>query len=79
MTFTRDQINSIDVGTKIAHGLGDGRFASPTEVTEIVCKREDIKGKLFVMGHRKFSNNSTISFSIKEGSEVDARIYRIEE
>lgn len=78
MTFTREQIESINVGTKIAHGFGDGKFGQATEVVEIVARREDITGKLFVMGYRAFGENSTISFSIKEGTELDKKLYRIE-
>lgn len=79
MTFTRQQIETINVGTKIAFGLGDGRFGQFSPVVEITCRREDINGKLFVHGYREFGHNARMSFSIKEGSDTDARLYRIEE
>lgn len=77
MTFTRQQIESIEIGsTKVAHGI-DGRFGEATTVVEIYAKKEDIKGKLFVCGYRQYGEGARMSFSIKEGDEVDARHYRI--
>jgi hypothetical protein len=80
MAFTRAEVDSIVVGkTKLQWGLGYGRFGEPKEVTRIFAKRDDIHGKLFVCGYHKHSEDtgSEMSFSIKEGSEADARLYRI--
>ena len=69
MTYTREQIDGITVGkTKIAAGC-DGRFGEPTVVVSIHAKQEDIHGKLFVCGYRRFGDNACISFSVKEGEE----------
>lgn len=72
-SFTRAEIESIKVGTKLrAHGR-------VKEVVKITCIQEDIHGKLFVHGYHQFSDNSTISFSIKEGSDLDYSLYRLAE
>ena len=76
MPFTREQIEAIDVGTEIAWGMG-GRFGAMTKVVEIFAKREDVQGKLFVCGYREFGEGARISFSIKEGSETDAKHYLV--
>jgi hypothetical protein len=77
-TFTRTQIEAIDVGSMLAWGLGDGFFGKPQPVVEITCRREDIHGERFVNGYRAFGPGSRISFSIKEGNGADARLYRME-
>ena len=78
MVFTREEIEAIEVGkTKIAAGLGAGTFGAPTLVTSIHAKAEDVAGKLFVCGYRQFGEGASISFSIKEGDQLDGRIYRI--
>lgn len=76
-TFTREQIDTIEIGnTKIAHGI-NGRFSEATTVVDIFAKCEDIHGKLFVCGYRQYGEGARISFSIKEGDEIDALYYRI--
>jgi hypothetical protein len=74
--FTRDQVDSIQIGSMIAQGW-DGRFGKPTKVVEIFAKREDVHGKLFVCGYREYGPNAKISFSIKEGDKTDAKIYKL--
>lgn len=77
MTFTREQIDAIQVGkTQIAWGI-DGRFGEYREVISVHAKQDDIHGKLFVCGYCEHGDNGAISFSIKEGDALDARIYRI--
>lgn len=76
MPFTRQQIEAIEVGTKIAFGI-DGNFGPATKVVEILAKREDIHGKLFVCGYRDHGDHARISFSIKEDDATDARFYQV--
>lgn len=77
MAFTREQVESIKVGTFLAWGFGDQEPRGRHEVTKITCKMEDLEGKLFVVGYMKWSDNSTISFAIKEGCSLDYKLYRI--
>ena len=79
MAFTREQVTSIDVGTKLAFSISGERYSAPTRVTSITCRREDMHGKLFVHGYREHGVNGKISFSIKEGDTLDAKLYRIVE
>lgn len=65
-TFTRQQIEAIEVGTTVA-GFYPSEF---TPVVSIHAKKEDIHGKLFVCGYRQCGDNAQISFSVKEGEEV---------
>lgn len=76
--YTREQIDAIRIGTMIAKGI-DGRFGEPSPVVEIFAKQDDIYGKLFVCGYVKFSENAQISFSVKEGDPLDAKLVRIVE
>lgn len=79
MTFTREQIDAIEIGkTQLVWGI-NGRFGEPRLVVSIHAKQEDVKGKLFVCGYTTHGDNGRISFSIKEGDAVDARHYRIVE
>ena len=76
--FTRQQVDSIEVGTLIAWSLDGKQFGAATPVVEIYAKAEDVAGKLFVCGYRQNGPTSTISFSIKEGDRLDGTLYRIE-
>jgi hypothetical protein len=75
--FTRAEIDAIAVGkTRIANRWS----AEATEVVSIHAKGEDIHGKLYVCGYVRFgTNGGKVSFSIKEGDELDASLYRIEQ
>lgn len=78
-TFTRAEIDAIEIGkTKVAMGI-DGRFGEATLVTKIYAKQDDIYGKLFVCGYRQFGDRAEMSFSVKEGEESDYRHNRIEQ
>lgn len=77
--FTRDQINRIQPGTKLARSIDGKVFSPPEEVLSLHAKANDIHGKLFVCGYTRFGGDAQMSFSIKEGDETDARIYRIVE
>lgn len=69
-TFTRQQIESIEVGaTLVAMGI-DGRFGEATPVTSIHAKQDDISGKLFVCGYRQYGQAAQMSFSVKEGEDI---------
>lgn len=72
------QVDAIAVGTSIAFSL-NGCFGEPTEVESIHAKQDDIHGKLFVNGYRRYgrAGKGLMSFSIKEGDETCARFYRI--
>jgi hypothetical protein len=76
MSFSRKQIEAIEVGSKIAAGW-NGLFSEASEVLSIHAKQEDIAGKLFVCGYRAFGEDASISFSIKEGDALDAKLYKI--
>jgi hypothetical protein len=78
ITFTADQVNAIAPSkTEIAWSLNGIHFGPFEPVTEIFARSSDVDGKRFVCGYRRFGDNSQISFSIKEGSESDARFYRL--
>lgn len=68
-TFTREQIENINVGSMIACGI-DGHFGEATPVTSIHAKRDDVHGKLFVCGYRQYGDNAQMSFSVKEGEQI---------
>jgi hypothetical protein len=76
MTFTREQIEAIDVGTRLAFSPV-GVFTKSYEVVKITARDDDVHGKRYVLGYFRFTENSEMSFSIKEGSEVDATIYKL--
>ncbi len=64
MTFTRQQIEAIEVGKTMVQAGFDGRYGEATVVTSIHAKQEDIYG------------NAQMSFSIKEGD--DDRFIRLD-
>ena len=76
VTFSREQVDALKVGSLIASGI-DGRFGEPRPVTRIFAKGHDVKGFLYVCGYTTFGEGAEISFSIKEGDATDARLYRI--
>ncbi len=76
MTFTRQQIEAIEVGKTMVQAGFDGRYGEATVVTSIHAKQEDIYGKLFVCGYRQYGDNAQMSFSIKEGD--DDRFIRLD-
>ncbi|MGD9670272.1 MAG: hypothetical protein AB7U75_14740 [Hyphomicrobiaceae bacterium] len=78
MTFTREQIEAVDLGTRIAYSIDGVSFSEATEVVEITARGEDVHGNLFVCGYRKFGPTSRISFSVKENNATDFRLTRIE-
>ena len=69
--ITRDEINSIVVGTMLQTTLnlaGDGaHWSEPRPVTSIFALQDDIAGKRFICGYTQFGPTSEISFSVKEG------------
>lgn len=77
--FTREQVEKIDIGTKLKWGMGTGTFSGPYEVVEITCRRDDIHGHLFVHGYFQWHEGSRMSFSIKEQRTLDATLYQIVE
>jgi len=78
--MTRFEIENLQVGDSLESTFDiegftgklkpNARFTKPRKVVEIVTKRNDIEGKLFVVGYTQFGDTSTISFSIKEGDEM---------
>jgi len=78
MTFTREQVDAITIGTMITRGIDD-RWSDPHPVVSIHAKQNDIEGKLFVCGYTTYGEDAQMSFSIKEGDPTDFRHYRIGE
>lgn len=72
---TRQDIDSIQIGTLLAFCLDGDTCSKPRKVVEIFARACDVHGKLFVCGYTEFGPTSRISFSLKEGdpSECDAR------
>lgn len=62
---TRDQVASLKVGD-----LALDCFGKMSRVTRIVCCKEDIHGKLFVIYYTQLGTTSSISGSYKEGELV---------
>jgi hypothetical protein len=57
--------------TKLKPGA---RYFSAKRITKITCRKENVKGQLFVMGELEFGENSTITFSLTEGE----LLYRVQ-
>lgn len=74
--FTRAQMDSIDVGTMLQWSLTGEHYSAPRRVVEITM-RSDIHGRMLVCGYTSHGDNASISFSIKEGDELDGKLYRI--
>jgi len=69
MEFTREQIESVKVGSYLIRGR------EKVKVTEIFARQEDTKGKLFVVGYAEHGPNATMSFSLKEGENSELCFY----
>jgi hypothetical protein len=84
--MNRTEIAALAVGMKLEQTLDveaftefrklkpGARFGAAKKVVAITCRKEDINGKLFVMGELAFGENSTITFSVKEGE----LLYRVQ-
>ena len=59
---TREFIQNIKVGEVAPDFAGDLQ-----EVVRIICRREDIEGKLFILYETVLGPTSTVSCSLKEG------------
>lgn len=76
--MNREQIQKLKVGDFIQSTLDvepftgklkeSARWSQPRKIVEIICKKNDVNGKIFVIGYTDFGPNSQISFSIKEGA-----------
>lgn len=85
MIWTREQIEKLQIGDVLElclssqHGVPtpDARWGFQGPIDEIVCRKNDINGKLFILFYVSWgSNNGRMSGSIKEGEQMYRFVYQ---
>jgi hypothetical protein len=77
--MTRQEIEALKVGDSLENTMDvkaftgltelkpNARWSAPRKIVSIGCVKEDLQGRLFILGYTTHGPNSEISFSIKEG------------